>query len=302
MISKWLNSLALTTAEAYHKDLRTFAEFTGHPDAESCAQAFIKLDNGQANALLLAWKSSMRDAGKSPATVNRRLSTIRSLVKRARLLGITSLCVDVEGLHNQACTNTQGPSMEAIRKILAEAEKRIDAKGLRDLSLLVLMTDLGLRRGEMVSLDREHVDLPGSRLAVMGKGRREREWVTMPDQTKAALEAWLAVRGDQPGALFTNYDRARKASPDGRLTGAAVYAMVRRLSEKAGCRTRPHGFRHSAIVEAMISTNGNHDTVAKFSRHVSLRGVDTYDARMMFVANPSDLAQHLANTIREATA
>jgi integrase/recombinase XerC len=301
MISKWLNNLALTTAEAYRKDLRTFAEFTGHVDAEACAQAFIRLDNGQANALLLAWKSSMRDAGKSPATINRRLSTLKSLVKRARLLGLTTMCVDVAGERRSAYRDTRGPSMAAIRKILAEAEKRIDAKGLRDLSLLVLMTDLGLRRGEMVSLDREHVDLPGSRLAVMGKGRRELEWVTMPSQTQEALAAWLVLRGDHPGALFHNFDRAKKSTPDGRLTGAAVYAMVRRISSAIGHPTRPHGFRHSAIVEAMISTNGNHDTVAKFSRHVSLRGVDTYDARMMFVANPADLAQHLANTTREAT-
>jgi site-specific recombinase XerC len=215
MISKWLNNLALTTAEAYRKDLRTFAEFTGHVDAEACAQAFIRLDNGQANALLLAWKSSMRDAGKSPATINRRLSTLKSLVKRARLLGLTTMCVDVAGERRSAYRDTRGPSMAAIRKILAEAEKRIDAKGLRDLSLLVLMTDLGLRRGEMVSLDREHVDLPGSRLAVMGKGRREREWVTMPSQTQEALAAWLVLRGDHPGALFHNFDRAKKSATDG---------------------------------------------------------------------------------------
>jgi integrase/recombinase XerC len=71
-----------------------------------------------------------------------------------------------------------------------------------------------------VGLDLEDVDVAGKRLAVLGKGRTEAEPITLPGRTLEALAAWLAVRGDTPGPLFLNYDRAGKGS--GRLTGAAV--------------------------------------------------------------------------------
>ena len=62
----------------------------------------------------------------------------------------------------------------------------------------------------------------------------------MPAPTKAALEAWLQARGTEEGPLFVNFDRAGKG---GRLTGPAVYFIVRRLGTKVGLTVRPHGLR-----------------------------------------------------------
>ncbi|MFC1833836.1 hypothetical protein ACFL2Q_03760 [Thermodesulfobacteriota bacterium] len=52
------------------------------------------------------------------------------------------------------------------------------------------------------------------------------------------LTAWIDIRGEADGPPFTNFDRAKKGN---RLTGAAVYYMIRKLGNEIGITTRPHG-------------------------------------------------------------
>jgi integrase/recombinase XerC len=95
------------------------------------------------------------------------------------------------------------------------------------------------------------LDLAGDRIMVLGKARWQKEPVTLPEPTKAALEAWLQARGTEDGPLFVNFDRAGKG---GRLTGSAVYFIVSELRTKAGLAFRPHGLRHLAITSALALT------------------------------------------------
>ena len=129
--------------------------------------------------------------------------------------------------------------------------------------------------GELVRLDLENADLAAGRLLVLGKGRSEREPITLPSPTAAALAEWIAARGAAPGPLFGNFDRAGKGS--GRLTGAAVYAVVRKLGAGAGLTMRPHGLRHLAITTALDGTQGDVRRVQRFSRHRDLRVLTVYD-------------------------
>jgi integrase/recombinase XerC len=62
-----------------------------------------------------------------------------------------------------------------VRRLL-EAIEGDGAKAVRDRAIIRLLWDLGLRRGEVVSLDLEHLESERGRLAVLGKRRRGREW------------------------------------------------------------------------------------------------------------------------------
>jgi integrase/recombinase XerC len=141
--------------------------------------------------------------------------------------------------------------------------------------LLRVLFDLALRRSEAVGLDLEHLDLGASALWILGKGRTQRERLTLPGPTGDALRAWLGHRGEAPGPLFVSLDRARKGV--GRLTGSAVYAIVRGLGDWAGVRARPHGLRHAAITEALDRTGGDVRRVQRFSRHKDIRVLQVYD-------------------------
>ena len=147
----------------------------------------------------------------------------------------------------------------------------------------------------MVELDLEHLDLERGRLAIRGKGRAEREWLTLPAPTRHALADWLESRSPQPGPLFVNVDRARKGS--GRLTPQSVYRIVRSLGQKAGLGdVRPHGLRHAAITAAL---DGGHDlrTVARYSRHRSIQTLTIYDDNRQDLAGM--VAADVASTISD---
>jgi integrase/recombinase XerC len=232
--------------------------------------------HGEANGAALAYRAHLVERGLQAATVNRRLAALRSLVRLANTLGLVPWTLAVEGVRANPYRDTRGPGQAAYAALLAAARAQARAKGARDAAILRLLHDLALRRGELVGLDLADVDLAGERFLVLGKGRSAREPLTLPAPTRAALEAWIATRGAAAGPLFTNFDRAAKGS--GRLTGAAIYALLRALGAAAGVpAVRPHGLRHLAITSALDGTQGDLRRVQRFSRHRDIRVLTLYD-------------------------
>src|SRR5215210_2453573 len=130
--------------------------------------------------------------------------------------------------------------------------------GKRDYALLRVLGDCGLRSGELRGLIARDLRRPRAnarhrRLYVRGKGGTERE-VPVPEETLAALEAWLAVhplargrgglRDDQP--LFVRLGRHPGAEAPEPLSAQAVHKLVRRCALAAGVPERlghPHALR-----------------------------------------------------------
>src|SRR3954447_9794082 len=236
------------------------------------------------------YKSEMRERGLPVATINRRLGMLRSLVKLANTLGLVSCTVWVRNVPAQPYRDTDGPGRDGFRAMLEAAGAQPGPKGLRDVALLRLLHDLGLRRSEVVRLDVDDVDLPGNQISVLSRGRSLKQSVTLPAPTRAALAAWLEARGSEPGPLFVNFDRARKGH---RLTGTAVYHIIGWLGAKAGLTVRPQELRHLAITTALDRTDGDVRAVAEFSRHRDLRPLSRY------CDNRQELAGKVAALIAE---
>jgi integrase/recombinase XerC len=263
------------TLEAYRQDLADFAGFMGAADLNTAAQLLLGKNHGAANALALDYKNSLVAKELSPATINRRLAALRSLVKLGKTLGLIPWTLEVEGCKSERYRDTAGPGRDGTRRLFAVLGHRTDPKAIRDRAILRLLFDLALRRGEICSLDLEHLDLNADALWIHGKGRAQREQLTLPKATRAALAAWVAVRGSQPGPLFTSLDRATKGQH--RLTGTGLYKLVVALGKEAGLKVRPHGLRHAAITLALDATSGDVRKVQRFSRHRDLRVLTIYD-------------------------
>jgi len=214
------------------------------------------------------------DRSLAAATVNRRLAAVRSLVRLARTLGMVPWTLEVPSVKAEAYRDTAGPGTAAVRRILADLQAQDGPKAARDLALVRLLFDLGLRRGEVVSIDRVDLDLDRGVVHVLGKGRTAREPVSLPAPTREALVAWLAHRGDEDGPLFASFDRR---TGGGRLTGTSLYRVVRAAGRRAGVEVRPHGLRHAAITAALDLTGGDVRKVQRFSRHRDLRVLNRYD-------------------------
>ena len=115
-----------------------------------------------------------------------------------------------------------------------------------------------------------------------GKGRGDKERLSLPEPTRNALSLWLTARGDAPGPLFVSFDRSGKGNGDGRLTPASVYRIVRAFGESVGVRTRPHGLRHTAITEACKAAQEagiGLEEVLDFSRHKNVQVLMLYRDR-----------------------
>jgi integrase/recombinase XerC len=266
---------------AYRQDLADFTRWAGETGPEDAAGLLLARGQGGANELALAYRADLQARGLAAATVNRRLAALRSLVKLARTLGQVNWALDVEGVRAQGYRDTRGPGRDGFLRLLAQLDGRADAKALRDRALLRLLYDLGLRRKEAVGLDAGDVNLRARTAAVLGKGRSQKEALTLPGPTKAALRAWLEVhplRGPEglpPEApFFIALDPAHRGH---RLTGDAVYKVVRGLGAAAGLVTRPHGLRHAAIRRVLDLTHGDIRSTQKFSRHRDVRGIERYD-------------------------
>lgn len=284
-----------TTLRAYSADLEDFARFTGSNAAAIAVELLLSLAHGDANALTLGYRAHLIERGLKSATIARRLAALRSIVKLARTLGRVAWALDIESPKVEPYRDTTGPGDAGWRTMLSRAKLAAEdgqAKALRDLALVRLLHDLGLRRGEVVALDLADVDLAEGTVAVVGKGHTDAIRLTLPDPTRQALADWLEVRGSEPGPVFVRLDRA--AGEPTRLTGTAVFKIVRDMGVRAGLGrpTRPHALRHQAITQALDATNGDVRTVQRFSRHADPRTLLRYDDRRRDVAG--DVARMVA--------
>jgi integrase len=88
---------------------------------------------------------------------------MRALIRLARLFQLVNWTLELPGEKLERHRDTRGPGLGGMRRLLGALEERQDAKAVRDRALLRLAFDLGLRWGELASLELEHLDLDAGR-------------------------------------------------------------------------------------------------------------------------------------------
>ena len=145
------------TRRAYAKDLRDFFGFAAgvgpclSADREPTPEVvreFLGLEQFAALSLVLRYKAHLRhERCLAEATVNRRLSAIKSLVRLGNQLGQCHFTLsEVKGDSVIRYRDTTGISKEVYRRLLAVPD-RSTLKGKRDYAILRLLWDNALRRG-----------------------------------------------------------------------------------------------------------------------------------------------------------
>jgi integrase len=268
--------------QGYRKDLDALARFLNAPAPADAVRRVLALGRGQVNALAAAWIADMEAARRSPATIRRRFAALCRVFKAGRRFGLTEVTPEAELPKTEALRDTTGPGKRGWERMLDVAEAEAETgrpEGMRNLAIVCLLHDRGLRRGELAALDwPDDFDPSRPAVQVLGKGKREKVWLTISDRAADAIKVWLWARGDMPGPLFLRCDRAAK-TPE-RLNGHGVNDLVKALATRAGLprAVRAHGLRHQAVTEALDQGWSLRDTMV-FSRHVDPRTVMAYDDR-----------------------
>lgn len=146
-------------------------------------------------------------------------------------------------------------NLELIQRLLAQP-KLSDRTGLRDRAILEVLFSTGLRVSELVSLNRDQVDLDRKEFGVIGKGRRPRV-VFLSDEAAVWLGRWLASRKDNWRPVFIRLSgKQPDILSDGeemRLTTRSVQRLVDKYARQARLpiKITPHGIRHSFATDLL---------------------------------------------------
>ena len=143
----------------------------------------------------------------------------------------------------------------------------------RDVAILHVLFDTGIRVSELVALDVDDVQSAGLLRVVNGKGARGRLVPVSRTTTKRIASYVKHDRTACPDirSLFTS----RTGEP---LTRSGISAVIRRLCRKAGIKPiGPHAFRRGFVV-AFLVNEGDPFSAKRILGHTSLTMVDRYAA------------------------
>jgi len=122
LLSTFLYGRSETTQRAYLRDLYSLSNYLQCDSVANCLRMLIGDGQGFANQAVLGFRNDMITRQCAPASINRRMASIRSLVKMARTIGLISWSLDVENVRSESYRDTAGPGAEAIAKVISLLE------------------------------------------------------------------------------------------------------------------------------------------------------------------------------------
>lgn len=273
------------TRTSYARDLAALAAWC---DQQTIAD-WPDLDHGHVRA----FAARSHAAGLSPASIQRRLSAVRSFYQ---FLQREDLCrhnpaADVRApkrskrLPRTLDADQMARVLEAPPTPTGEQDQRLL---LRDLAIMELLYSSGLRLAELTGLDLPALDLADRTVRVTGKGNKVR---IIPVGTKArtVLRRWLRERG----TLARPDEAAVFVGRNGRRLGPrAVQLRLAAIARTQGVpvKLHPHLFRHSFATH-LLESSGDLRGVQEMLGHADISTTQVY-THLDF--------QHLARTYDQA--
>jgi integrase/recombinase XerD len=226
-----------------------------------------------------------RVQGRSPAYVRLLTAALRSFLRFLHRHGDTptdlSRAVPVVRTCRQASVHSY-VSPQDIERILSTPDPSIRCSR-RDHAVLLLLARLGLRAGEVVTLNLEDILWRTGEIVVRGKGRTV-DRIPLLSDVGAALARYISTdRGDSRSRRVF----LRASAPKYGFVGpAAIDGIVRKAFARAGVvrpgRGAAHLFRHS-LATRMIRHGASMTEISEVLRHRSLDATQIY-AKVAFEA------------------
>jgi integrase/recombinase XerD len=274
-IAQFLRSLEVrgmspATRRSYASDLAQLREWS---DARGLA--FAGFDRGGVRA----FAADLGRRGYAPATLARKLSTVRSfcrfLTERGVLAADPAQYLPGPRRRRRLPHSLRPAEIDAI----CDAVRGSDAFALRDRLVFELLYGCGLRSQELVDLGCDDVHARRGELLVRGKGGKMR-MVPLGDEAAAALERYLASGrgalgrpgGPPPPPPHGPQQRPRNGRP---LHTSDVRRIVAKYAAVAGLAASPHMFRH-AYATHMLEHGADLRAIQELLGHSSVSTTQIY--------------------------
>jgi len=156
---------------------------------------------------------------------------------------------------------------EHVKRLLQHCD-RVTAVGRRDYAMLLLLARLGLRAGELVSMELDDINWDNGDLVVRSKGGRQ-DRLPLPRDVGAAVAAYL--RNGRPSCSTRRLFVRAKAPHRGFVSSVAICDIVKRGLKRAGLnpsRKGAHTLRH-ALACTMLRHGASLAEIGQILRHRS---------------------------------
>lgn len=282
LLEEALGGLSQNSRKAYHGDWRRFGTWWGGRSAEQAVHDLVQLSAIEARRMVKRYREHMERDGLSPATVARAVRALNGVIKALHYIGLCPWVLGARAPKVRTYKDVRGPSEDSWRALLTSVSADESVAGVRDKAILRLLHDAVLRREEVCTLIYpEHLELgTRSRVWIANKGHGgERTKAPISTPAADAIRAWLEVRGEWSGPLFTRLTRGGRIPEDNPgLDGPAVYYLVSKRAKQANVPepVAPHRLRHSGITTAAKRWDGPLAGLQRFSRHADPRTLMRY--------------------------
>ncbi|MDD7443017.1 MAG: tyrosine-type recombinase/integrase [Sutterellaceae bacterium] len=263
--------------------LNVIARWAGFKDLTECNWGALRYEHVLA---FIAFHEAIGPDGNprlSARSINCYVSAFKGVALQAYLLhemdhDAMSRIKLVKSVRYRRLPSGRAISEDESEALLEAAEKKPGKIAVRDHAIICLLLGCGLRRAEAAGLELGRVDLADNSIRVIGKGDKERKVFMIP-QVKAALEAWLRVRGTEGRYVFGQFFKGERFDPSGPLTPHSVGQIVQNYRRAAGLSNlTTHDLRRT-FATRLLSNNVDISTVKNMMGHSSVVTTSMYDRR-----------------------
>jgi len=273
MIDKFLGYLryernySVHTVFAYRKDLEQFFVW-----AEGVTYSNVTSDHVRGWVIAL-----MNEMNEKPASVHRKIAALGSFYRflyAKNLLPETHINPTVGVVLPKKPKNLPAFFMEKeMDDCLNIWSESTDFADIRNLLIIEIIYQAGLRRSEVAGLKDADVDTAQHRLKVTGKGNKERI-VPFGDDLAEKIIAYRKMRDDsfvQPADTFFVND---KGNP---ISGVFIYNVVKKMMSIVSRQNKvsPHVIRHT-FATAMLNRGADLNVIKELLGHESLATTQIY--------------------------
>ncbi|MGW2220984.1 tyrosine-type recombinase/integrase [Nonomuraea sp. NPDC001684] len=164
--------------------------------------------------------------------------------------------------------------------------ERLRRTALRDAAILAALYSTGARRSELAGVALADYDPVGRSLLIRHGKRNKERYVYLTSGAVGRIEAWLTVRGSDPGGLFAPFTprgghvRRTKAGIVAHMSGQTVGDVIANRAEQAGLSEAPdaHDFRRT-FTGSLLDAGVDLAIAQRLLGHASPQTTALYDRR-----------------------
>lgn len=229
--------------------------------------------------LLRSWVVSLMEAGLAPASVNRKLATLKSYYKFLQTRGAIE--------QNPALKLRPLKTEKRLPSFVREGEMNVlldqipfsdDFQGLRDKLILEMLYATGIRLSELIGLKDSDVNFFQGQIKVLGKRNKERI-IPIHESIRHQIADYIKLRNE----VFPTTERFLILTDSGtKLYPVFVYRIVNKYLNLVTTITKksPHVLRHTFATH-LLNKGADLNAVKDLLGHTSLAATQVYTHNSM---------------------